>query len=62
MKLFIGIRNQHLMAIIKAMYNLASIYINGDGVNSSISQAEYWLKKSALKGNKRAINILSNNN
>ena len=40
------------------MYNLASIYINGDGVESSIEKAKYWLTESAKNGNNRAKSIL----
>ena len=40
------------------MYNLASMYANGDGVSVSMSDAEFWLKQSAQYGNQRAIELL----
>ncbi|WP_419207518.1 hypothetical protein ACN08N_24025 [Photobacterium leiognathi subsp. mandapamensis] len=41
------------------MYNLASMYANGDGVEESYEQAEFWLEESANHGNKRAIELLA---
>ena len=42
------------------MYNLASMYANGDGAEESLDKAEHWLKESAKYGNKKAIELLEN--